>query len=136
LTVIKEDSSLPLLPRKEFLVEETNLRKSLAETAAAAKDFPQAEIDERATQLRVDLEAAKSAINNLRKFPARFGRKQFYDELVVELDALRSAVEDAAASKPAWSKYWALDPPAGLNDDEAGWRQRLQRHSRLRLLRG
>ena len=54
LTVIKEDSGLPLLPKKDVLTNEIELRKQLAFTVAAAKDWPADAIDGKTLGQRTD----------------------------------------------------------------------------------
>src|SRR5262249_51002560 len=99
LTVIKEDSGLPLLPKKDRLAAETELRKHLVETVAAAREWPTGTVDnktldERSGALNGQIADAKATIAKLRRLGIGLGRERFYEQLAEELEALRLAVAD------------------------------------------
>lgn len=78
LTVIKEDSGLPLLPTKGRLANDTELRKHLVETVAAAKEWPIGNVgnktlNERSDELNGHIAEAKGAIASLRRMATGLG---------------------------------------------------------------
>jgi len=139
LTVIKEDSGLPLLPKKDRLVAETELRKNLVETVAAARKWPIGEVDNttlavRSNELNKRIAEANAAIAKLGRLGTGLGRECFYKQLAKELDALKDAVDDvggAPAAQAAHDKYWAVPPPNNLNMAEIARRALVRRHAEL-----
>lgn len=136
LTVIKEDSGLPLLPTKDRLANETELRKRLVATVAAAKEWPTGTVenktlDQRSNELNDHIGEAKKAIVSLRRSATDLGRERFYDQLAEELDALGEAVGDVRGSRAAYDKYWVAPPPNNLNQAETNRRALVRRHAEL-----
>jgi hypothetical protein len=139
LTVIKDDSSLPLLPKKDWLAGETELRKRLIETVAAARDWPLQipgkPIAGRRTELQDHIDEAEKAIDGLRRSATGLGREKFYTELSAELKALGLAAADVSGgSQAAWNKYWSAAAPQNLNKEDGERRQLVRRHSELSIL--
>jgi hypothetical protein len=139
LTVIKDDSSLPLLPKKDWLAGETELRKRLIETIAAARDWPlvipSKPIAGRRTELQDHIDEAEKAIDGLRRSATGLGREKLYTELSAELKALKLAVADVSGgSQAAWNKYWSSAAPHNLNKEDRERRQLVRRHSELSIL--
>jgi len=138
LTVIKEDSGLPLLPKKGRLAAETELRKRLVETVAAAREWPIGIVDnktfaERSDELNEDIAEAEGAIAKLRRLGTGFGRAGFYDQLAEELGALRAAVADVRGAPASHGKYWAATAPNNLNQAETNRRALVRRHAELSI---
>jgi hypothetical protein len=136
LTVIKEDSGLPLLPKKDRLAAETELRKSLVETVAAARHWPTGAVGnttlaQRSDELNGHIVEAEAATARLRRLGTGLGRQRFYHQLVQELDALRRAVADVRGSPAAHDKYWAATAPDDLNLAETELRILVRRHAEL-----
>jgi hypothetical protein len=138
LTVIKEDSGLPLLPKKDWLAETGDLRKCLARTVAVARawplQIPGKTIAARRAELQETIAGAVKSLDGLRRSAPGLGHARLYDSLAEELAALASAVADVAGGgQPAWEKYWTEAPPSGLNAEEASRRTLVRRHARLSI---
>jgi hypothetical protein len=135
LTVIKEDSGLPLLPAKDRLAQETELRKRLVETAAAARKWdpdPAGTLEARSNELGAHIVEARKAIASLKRLAPGLGRNHFYAQIEEELRALGEAIgEVRGAPQTAPTKYWANPPPHGLNKDENNRRTLVRRHAQL-----
>src|SRR5258708_7903442 len=88
LTVIKEDSGLPLLPAKDRLAQENELRKCLVDTVAAARAWPLEAggktLDERSDELKATIQVAGKALVDLNKAASGLGRANFYEQLAQE----------------------------------------------------
>ena len=114
LTVVKEDSDLPLLPGKDEIASIKSLRGCLKGIAMSPLQTEQPETEgpdltERVTQLTTAIEAAMTLITNLGNSFNRLGRKRFYEELSEELVDLRAAATDVNNVSINWSSYWAPD---------------------------
>jgi hypothetical protein len=135
LTVIKEDSGLPLLPAKDRLAQENELRKCLVDTVDAAKTWPIEAVgktlDERSDELKATIQGAEKALADLRKSAPGLGRAFFHEQLAQELAALQKAVAHVQGSKAAQAKYWSATAPSDLNRDEIGLRTLIRRHAEL-----
>jgi hypothetical protein len=136
LTVIKEDSGLPLLPSKDRLTNETQLRKSLVETVSAARAWPNGTIenrtlDDRTRELGKQIELAETAIAALKRLAPELGRPRLYAALVEELDALRAAVADVGADDAARNRYWGEDAPKHQGRAISDRRALVRRHAGL-----
>jgi hypothetical protein len=135
LTVIKEDGGLPLLPTKDRLAKESELRRHLIDTIAAAKVWPveteDGTLQKRSTELTTTIEAAEKTIVDLKKWPQDLGRAKLYEQITEEFSALKTAIADVCGSKAAYAKYWSETPPGGLNKDETRLRTLIRRHAEL-----
>jgi len=137
LTVIKEDGGLPLLPTKDRVAQEGELRKHLLETVSAARAWPTGTIGnkdlaQRTTELNSHISEADKALATLMRMAPRLGRARFYTQLAEELTALRSAIIEVNGSPDTQPKYWAAESPV-LNTVETGRRQLVRRHAELRV---
>lgn len=128
LTVVKEDSSLPLLPKKPEIEKIGTLRGQLRSIVndQLLKGKPPSDADARAqaATLIVKIESASNAIEEMCLQDGSFGRKEFYGALSDELRALREAVREVEGSRVLWDNYWATARP-DLSDDQKKRRRKI-----------
>jgi hypothetical protein len=135
LTVVKEDSSLPLLPGKQEVENIASLRASLKDAVSSPLHTEQPLARNLQEQVAAITKATTEAKGTLVKLLAgftRLGRRQFYLNLSKELDGLEEAAADVGNVIQNWGYYWA--PAFETSKLNAGQRERRNSIESLRRL--
>jgi hypothetical protein len=110
LTVVKDDSSLPLLPKKPEVDDIISLRAQLhaivSDPLKTAKPANTVAAAEQTNKLKANIIAALDLIEKMRLRGVNFGRRQLYDTLSDELGALGEATTAVGSLHIHWDDYW------------------------------
>lgn len=133
LTVVKEDSSLPLLPKKPEIEKIAGLRGDLHailnEELLKRKPPTDEAAREQAAALIQKITSTSTALQEMSLQDTSFGLDKFYNALVDELRALQDAVTEVGRSRVLWDNYWA-PPRTGLSTAQ------LERRRKINELQG
>jgi len=141
LTVVKEDSNLPLLPGKQEVDDLKTLRghlrdieKNDVQSKRPAENGQDEDFASRMTGFTQIISNAATALENVEKGFTGLGRKKFYEKLSADLSGLKAAAGDVYHAQINWPCYWdpAVDPST-LNTQQRERRTHIERLRGLRL---
>lgn len=136
LTVLKEDGSLPLLPKKLEIDKIVELRQKLNRVLNMSfwTDEPTDKnlLAKQIEALRVSARESAVILAELKLLSPGIGRAKLYGVLEDRLDALSSAGADLLESNLFWPKYWGATS-SQLNEVERTRRNKILQLKAMRL---